>query len=152
MFSTGETRRPFAVLERQQVGDPDRRRRADAAAVKVARDDADEARAQDVATLQGQGGAAGVVAPVVLATAGDVVEREHHLTGEVEAAEPDLARAGRGEGQEDVPVEGHRRDRAALVVDVGTQGADPIGGPRDVDLIRRDAEAPDDLAAERLDP
>ena len=88
---------------------------------------------------EGDSGTARIVAPVALSTGRDPVQREVYLSVEDQAGDPNIGRSRGRIGEVDRLVDGHCGDGSELVVDVGAEGADPVGRPDDPDCVRIDA-------------
>ena len=125
-FETGQGD-VIRLRESHHIREQDGCARGDAADRERAFEHASDAAFQGETLLEGVFHAAGIVAPVVLADDGRLLDGEVDGAVEREAAQRHAAVIGRRIHEIDAQVDGKARHQAVLVVDVRTQGADAIG-------------------------
>ena len=110
------------------VCDEHRRAAGEASYGERAADDAADATRQREALLQGELGAAGVVSPVALLDEGGGGDVELDVAGEGLGVEHHEAVGADVEFQVNAFVDSEARHDSVLMVDVGAEGADTVGG------------------------
>ena len=113
--------------EGHDVGDEDGGRGAESAYGQGTSYDALDAVGEVEPFLQGVLGATGVVTPVLVPDLGGFLDVELHLALEGLGVEPHGGVTAHIEPEVNAFVDGKARDQSMLVIDVSTQGADPVG-------------------------